>query len=593
MNLFTQPLGLFALAALPAVLILHLYRQRHRKTPVSTLFLWVDPESRDSSGITRRPLRKTPSFWLEMLAALLLALFLSGFQPFGNSEATHLVVVLDDSASMGAVDPENPESSARSRALSLLEETFERYGRRTRVTLIRSGNHPSLLAGPGAMLPEAREALARWKPESAHHAPRMALQFAREFSGGEEVLFLTDHAPSEETALGEEVRVFSLGTSLNNAALLDARRFRKEGDAREFVRCTVRSFSSLRAKRKVTIWMDGQAILERAFELGAEQETHLEFPLDLAVGTVDLELDADALLTDNSLRLYPNPDRRVKVAVGLEESAQDALRLVSLLDALEQVKTTDKVADAHLFLGHEQAPSPTWTLQLPRDPKETNGAEAFLSGFLPEKRHALMDGLTLQGVVWTRAVAFEPTGIPIVSIGDQPLLTEAAQDGAAWFQWNLLPQRSTFPHSPDWPILMSNLVAMRSVALPGPRATNLVAGQAFEFVLDGDKDLILQWDAVERPMYADGLLKVENLPPHPEYILREGEEVLTRFAVNFADPIESDLRGATEAERSPIRSAAASARQAFAASPFGRLLLLLLLAVIAADWWILSREGRA
>ncbi|MGB0951839.1 MAG: vWA domain-containing protein [Planctomycetota bacterium] len=591
MNWFAQPLGLIALAALPAVLILHLYRQRHRKTPVSTLFLWVDPESRDSSGITRRPLRKTPSFWLEMLAALLLALFLSGFQPFGNSEAAHLVVVLDDSASMGAMDPSDPEQSPRARAIAHLEETFEHHGRRTRVTLIRSGNHPRLLAGPGAMLPEARQALETWKPEAAHHAPRIALQFAREFSAGEEVLFLTDHAPNEALSLGEEVRVQSFGSSHDNAALLDARRFYRDG--REYVTCTVRSFASLRQERTVTIWMDGQAILERAFSLGADQETHLEFPLDLAVGTVELRLDEDALATDNRLRLYPNPDRRVRVAVGLEDAARDALRLTDLLNALEQVELTDRVAEAHLFLGHEAATPPTWTLQLPRDPEESSGAEAFLTGFLPEKRHPLMEGLTLQGVVWTRAVDFEPLGIPVVSIGDQAILTEASRQGAAWYQWNLLPQRSTFPQSPDWPILMSNLVAQRSIALPGPRATNLVAGQAFEFVLEGEKDLTLQWDAEERPMYADGLLKLEDLPPHPEYILREGDTILTRFAVNFADPIESDLRQAEEAERSPVRSAAATAHQAFAASPFGRLLLLLLLGVIAADWWILSREGRA
>ncbi|PCJ55154.1 MAG: hypothetical protein COA70_02570 [Planctomycetota bacterium] len=589
MNWFTNSVGLFAFAALPAVLILHLYRQRHRDYPVSAMFLWLDPESRDSSGFTRRPLQKNPSFWLEMLAALLLALCLSGFQPWGASKVVHLVVVLDDSASMSAT-PNAPALSPRDATIAYLEEQFQKLGRRTRVTLIQSGLRPQLLCGPGALLAEAREALAAWQPQSSGHDPRSALQFAREFSAGEEVQYFTDHAPTQESAVGAEVRVIALGLALENAAILGARRFRPEGVARDHVSFSVRSFAWNDQERLIRIMINQQVVTEKSFRLRAGTSVDFDFPLPASVGAVDLQLDPDGLLLDNQIRLFPNPDRIVKVSIGLEEEAVQALRLQQLIQALPHANATQEQEQANLFVGHARAPSPAWSLVLPRNPNDTEQAEAFIAGFLPEKRHALMQGLTLQGVVWTRAREFLLDGIPLLSIGDIPLLTERAQDGTATFHLNLLPQRSTLPQSPDWPILMSNLVELCRSSLEGPRTRNLVAGQAFEYVHQGRKDFVLVGANDERTLHSEKLLEVEDLPPFNDYILLDGEAELTRFTVNFADPQESDLSAAESQVFAPLAGTTVLAQQAYAESPIGRILLLLLLACLAGDWLYLGKE---
>jgi len=100
MSWFTQPWGLLGLLAVPAVVLLHLFRRRYQEHAVAALFLWEDAQRAESSGRKRQPLRRTPSFWLEVLAALLAGLLLSGFDPLAGGEAKHLVAVLDDSASM-------------------------------------------------------------------------------------------------------------------------------------------------------------------------------------------------------------------------------------------------------------------------------------------------------------------------------------------------------------------------------------------------------------------------------------------------------------------------------------------------------------
>ena len=135
---------MLGLLAVPAVVALHLFRRRFQDLPVSALFLWEDAHRSESTGRKRQPLRRTPSFWLEVAAAALAGLLLAGFDPLSGSEAKHLVAVLDDSASMA-------HAPRRQAVIDALEERFAEHGRRTRVTLVRSGVRPRLLCGPGGV----------------------------------------------------------------------------------------------------------------------------------------------------------------------------------------------------------------------------------------------------------------------------------------------------------------------------------------------------------------------------------------------------------------------------------------------------------
>src|SRR6185436_2604967 len=64
------PLGLLALVALPAVVILHLYRRRLRQRRVAGLFLFRADELMASAGRHRTRLLRSLSLLLELLAAL-------------------------------------------------------------------------------------------------------------------------------------------------------------------------------------------------------------------------------------------------------------------------------------------------------------------------------------------------------------------------------------------------------------------------------------------------------------------------------------------------------------------------------------------
>lgn len=613
MSWFTQPWGLLAFAALPAVVALHLFRRRFRDLPVSALFLWEDPQATESSGRRRQPLRRTPSFWLEMLAALLCALLLAGFDPLAGERAVHRIVVLDDTASMSA-------DGVRESVIDALEEDFAAHGRRTRVTLIRSGVRPRLLAGPAALLPDARRALAAWQPSAPAHDPAVALDLARELAPSGEILWMTDRLPEEGEELGGRVHVRAFGEARDNWAIAEARRTR--GPDGERLRVELRSFAD-RARRltlTVSARADAEAganagggadaaggvdtasgadteLAQRAVRLEAGARTRLEIPLPPGTPALRVALDGDALPLDDRATLLPPVDHTVRLASALDEATAAALGAAELIEALPDTAAAPSLAAADLVLGHAAAPAPSWSLVMPHDPDDGAQAEAYIAGFLPEKAHPLMRGITLDGVVWTRRKDFEMNGLPVLAVGEHALLTETARGAGVVFQLNLIGPRSTLQRTPDWPILLANLVALRRAALPGPRAVNLVAGEAFELRHAGTHDYT--WETLDRPgaaaapeprsMSATDVLRIEDAPSG-RHRVRADDGAAWEFAVRFQDARESELRSRASGSRAP-QEAAGLLRDRTADSALARLLLVALLLCVAGDWWVL--RGRA
>ncbi|MEO6010873.1 MAG: BatA and WFA domain-containing protein, partial [Vicinamibacteraceae bacterium] len=233
--MFTSPLGLLALLAIPAIVAIHLFRRRFPVRPVAGLFLWQIARQRPEGGgkIARLPL--TTSLMLECLAALALALILGGARLFSASERAHLVVLLDDSASMAAVDARG--ESPRDRAVQRVAFELDRLGSAGRVTLVESGERPSVLAGPAAFPPDAMRALERWTPAAPHHSPALGLRLARELAGRTgRVMVISDAAP-DAFLLGPADRDagvlwVSLGQALPNIGITAAERTLTPGEGR-------------------------------------------------------------------------------------------------------------------------------------------------------------------------------------------------------------------------------------------------------------------------------------------------------------------------------------------------------------------------
>lgn len=598
--MFLNPIGLLALLGVPAVVALHLFRRRFRRHPVSAVFLWEAREHTSLAGRRREPLRTSPSFWCELLAALLLALAIAGLRVLEAGEARHLVVVLDASASMAAETGEG--GSLRERALDEVRARLDALPRGSQVTVVTSGPRPATLVGPAAFPGEARAALEDYEPDLGRHDLAPAVGLAQQLAGGGDVLLVTDR--HEPEAWPEEVSLVAVGEPLDNLAITHATRRRElgpDGEARARVHLTVTNHGRDEARTTVTLLALGEELARRALTVGAGAREHLSFTLPADAPVVEARLPADALAVDDVAWLAPEPARTLRLATTLTgEQARflgltvrgDASPISRWLALVPDAVEARSLEEAHLVLAEGLVPGDAWVLSFERRGEERRH---LVGPFLTDRRHPLLDGVTLEGIVWTESPALELSGgAPVVSAGDTPLLVEGRDGERVLLRADLDLLRSSLHRSPDWPILLANLAEMRRRELPGPALTSLAVGETLLYRDFAPARYELRGPAGARELRALGTLVVEDPGPPGVYALARIEEdgsrtPLTELALSFADAAESDLRGLSGGERGGALSLAGVLS---GHTWIEVLLLVAVLALVLLDWWVLARAGR-
>lgn len=592
--MFSTPLGLTALLGVPLVVLLHLFQRRFRPQPVSALFLWGDLETHSPSGRTRQKLLRSPSFWLEILAALLLGLALGGPVACGSGKAEHLVVVLDSSASMAAepialASAESPGPIDQA-ARRLVRERIAKLPANSRVTLIQSGVRPSLIAGPAALPGEAKDALGDWSPGHGRHDLGPAVSLGRELAGAGSVLLVTDHF--DELRWNPTVEVVALGTPSGNLAIVRATRAQgrdSQGAKNEFVSLTVANLSPeprIANLEFTALAPDGSS--ETVFGRvpmqvpGGESRTHkLDLPPEspsIIVSLADDELSLDniaylAPLPPRTLSLFSPLDEELRLGLGLATGIEGAGPIDRLLELVPDAVAAASADEAHLTISGAAMGAPTtWslTIEAPGDEREN-----LIGPFLKDLRDPVVMGTTLEGIVWSHTKGYAPPGVPIISAGGTVLVTREERGAKRIYHLSLDPRRSTLQRSPDWPVFLSNLAEERRAHLPGPLRTTLRTGETLHFRASSSADYTLTGPGgfhrelrgnreltIEMPT-APGFYTLTRLAEQPterpatdepetpslEELARATDQVVATLGVNLSDAAESDLRAATTESR--------------------------------------------
>lgn len=600
---FANPWGLLALLALPAIAVIHLYHRRFPPLVVAGAHLWgVETEVR-SAGRRRDRLPITATLLLELTAALLLGLLLGQPRIGALGTATHLVVVLDNSASMQSHAEGQP--SLRDRAIAELDRRMAELSRGSVVTVLLTGRRPAMLAGPAVPWSEAKPLLAAWQPSAPRHEFQPAWDRAAQFAENTgRLLFLTDALPPDDAPLPKGMEVVALGRPLDNVALTAARWTfdSSQGKGRVFLR--VENFGRRDADVTVTGTAKGQTVFERTVRLDIGEGVPLESDVAGGLGqlTVTLRVAGDALPVDNVVTLIEPKARLVTVANTLPDGA--AARLTRrVLEHIPDWQPGD-VSAAHLHIGPAGELPPSrpdlWWLGVgPLDLSEAAQMAAIdLAGpYLIEKQHPLLAGITLGGVIWGGVQPLDRDVLPLISAGRYPLLSQLNGTQTTGYLLNIDLSRSNLADSPDWPVLLSNLVELRREDLPGLRRWNYRLNEEIRFRLAdaaaGTGELQLLHDGTSRPLARARLVELPPLSETGIYEIRDGGQSLGRFAVNFFDPAESTLTNLRTGHRAPI---IADPHAAFRLdSPYSWLILLGLAAILAAvllDWRVLRPEAR-
>jgi hypothetical protein len=535
------PWMLMGLAALPALAAIYWLRSRSRRVVVSSLILYAHQRRPRQGGRVLQRMQTPVTFFLELAAIALIVVAAAGPALRSSRTARSIGVVLDDSYSMQAgAEGRSPRALAEA---ALLEE----LGREDyQVHVLLAGPKPMVLGepGPSGSVPASvHRMLEHWRCTAAQANLGEAVSLARAIAGpAARVLVLTDQAPPWPLE-GSQVQWWAFGQPTGNVAFTAAVRTRSEGAAgRQRLLLEVANLSAAPEVAELRFEGTGLATVRR-LDLKANQRSQVSLELGQDVGVLRAQLGADALAIDNQVLLLPPRDQPLRVSVLLPDGLTRQA-VTKALEATGQVLLTDHRADL-VISDRPPAPGQTaWHVRI----VSSGEVQSYIGPFVIDRHHPLTEGLSLGGVIWSCGSDSAPEGTPILMVGNTVLLAvkEGLVGQPSWRQLTLAADlaASNLQNSPDWPILMANLVAWRLSEF-GPADRNVRLGTRVSLSCPqapseaGDVEWIPPGrPAVRVPVKAG---RVEFLADEVGLHTLAGSTWRSQFACNALAPQESNL----------------------------------------------------
>lgn len=470
---FANAVALWGLLSLPAVLALHLLRQRQQRYDVSSLTLWsfLEHEVR-GSRVRRIPLSLL--LLIDLLIALLLTLAWAQPQvrlPLPPDEGRQLFLLLDSSASMEARDslPSRYEQ-AKVAAIELLTA----LGPRDVATVISFGARPTVLGDTRSL--DLAELIAAVSASQAGEAASTALPAALAMAQAavrpgtpREVHIFTDAAFPEIAVAMEEASLtwHRYGNTDSNQAVFDVQALPVSDGWQVFAR--IANFGSGRVQRIVTLFADDQVVESNQLEIlpGAAVAQLWSLSGEPAAVTVQLA-GSDALPEDDSasLGLHRAAETRVGIVASDPEPLRRALSVVpgATLRLLEPDEYTPGMRfDLTIFRG---VVPPEWPagVALLVDPPAGSlafGPDVLLDTVAVPTADPLLTGIDFAGVRWgpVRELAPLPPGyVSLLQAGETPLFVRGESERGLLYLLLAELGGGNLQRHPAFPLLLASLV---------------------------------------------------------------------------------------------------------------------------------------
>ncbi len=538
MPIFALPLAFLGMLGVPAVVAIYLLRSRSRRFPVSSLMLWTDQQRAREGGLKVQKIQTPLLLLLELLAVAFLVLAATNPRIRRHERYQPLVVVLDDSYSMLAGGDDSP----RKQAAKILEEHLA-SAPAFPVYLVLAGREIQVLGEPITAVSQVAPMLKKWIPRSPTASLEEAISLARAIAAEKaRILVLTDHPPRQEFEPGP-LEWWAFGQQRPNVAIVNA--------ARTGGRCLLEVANLAPNPQRTSILirgLDDSAITKRQdLSLAGGEILRLMLKVSGGPRPLRISLPDDDLPIDNEVILLPGADKpiRVRLAVAdktIREAVKKALEATGqalLTNQRPQLVITDKAAGSAGVAPGGGAQEP-WPVRIIA---ERDGA-SFMGPFVVDYSHPLTDGLSLEGVAWGAGKSGRMPGIPVIMAGNIPLVTDTERrSGVHEIRIQLRADLSTLTESPNWPILIWNLLRYRGSTSPGLQRHNVRLGT--DVVLRtrvGAKDLrVVEPGDKLRQLALRGrtvAIRARRIGLH-EVITNKGRYA---FAANAMDRDESDLR---------------------------------------------------
>lgn len=620
------PLALLGAAIVgPLIVAMYLLKLRREERTVSSTFLWQKMVRDVEANAPWQKLRRNLLLLLQLLLMLLIVFALA--RPFLRTQGisgANLIIILDHSASMAAVDePPSRLAAAKERAIQLIDQLPDGG----RATIIAAGSTMEVPAAATSDRRELRRAIESIEIGYGGTSDLgQALTLASALAAREEdseVAIISDGNVTlpEDLRVPARVSYFPIGRSTENMAISAISLQPSAVGQTLFVQAT--NYGGNIATRRMVIYLDGAIFnaYDLTIEPGREQSFVEEIPAQVQTVEARLEGDGDALPADDrafavstlgdvrNVRVVTPGNRFLTTGLALLpglQVTQVPAGTTTFTEPLTEFPVTilDGVVPPELppgnllFIGPIRSTelfSVTGEIEFPAVRPVVGAEDPILRNVALSEVNVLRAARIVPGS-WARTVV-DSDGAPLLVVGER----NGRRIAVLAFDLHL----SDLPLQVAFPLLLSNLMSFLAPG-SGAEAAQLLPEQALALQVDPSIEEV----RVTRPdgstvssrsggvTLQDGQAIFADTNGLGVYVLEEvrGNEVVAshRYAVNLFAPNESQIapqRDLSVPQTSGARSTIARDRDG--RQEIWRWIALAALIVSLVEWFVYQRNGIA
>ncbi|RRR75022.1 MAG: VWA domain-containing protein [Candidatus Viridilinea halotolerans] len=615
-----SPLALLGAALVgPLIVAMYLLKLRREDRPVGSTFLWRQMVRDVEANAPWQKLRRNLLLLLQLLLMLLLVFALA--RPFFATQGisgSNLIIILDRSASMAAVDVlPNRLAAAQDQALRLIDQMPDGG----RATIIAAGGPLEVPAAASSDRRELRRAVEAIQLHNGGSADlSQALNLASALAAREadsEVAIISDGNITlpEDLRVPARVSYFPIGSSGENLAISAMALLPGLREQTLFVQ--VRNYGTQAAERRIDIFLDDSSFNAYNLVIDPGGEESLTFPVPSTAQVVEARLaGSDVLPADD--RAFAVSTMGSSTTVRLMSDGNRFLEVgLALLSGLEvqQVPASTTVFTAPvaqvpvtILDGVVPDPLPPGNLFFIGPPRSTSyfsvtGEIEFPSVRPVGGEEHLLRNVSLSEASVLKAARLVPASWarPLVESDSTPLLIAGEREGRRIVVLAFNLHNSDLPLLPAFPLLLANLMEYLAPGIGG-EASQLVPGQVLALQVDAQVSEIRitrpdgqvvssRNEAVQiqdnQALYADttalGVYTIEQF---------NADTLLSRrlFAVNLFAPSASYVLPQPDLRIAQISGAQSTiGQERDARQELWRWIALLALVVLVIEWLVYQR----
>lgn len=620
---FALALGLLAVP----IILLYMLRLRRREQLISSTLLWQNLVQDRSANAPWQKLRRNIFLLLQLLILAALTLALARPYILSTDPVTgHVIVLLDASASMTAVEPATGGQSRFEKAVDLVNQIADDIGGTDQMTLIIVNDSPTVAAAATndhVLLNSALEAVTPSLTGADWHAAFALANGLLQGTGDSRVMIVSDGGlPKDLPPLTGESIFVPVGEASDNLAITALGSRASAGGTELLVGAA--NYGSADSVGLLSIYLDGQLYDSRRVEIAPEEEITLSWTLPADAASVEANLspiegNADYFAADNQAWTLPASKSQTSVKL-ITDGNQFLERFFAIYPQLEVTRVNadspdsageERSHDIYIFDG-VAIPSalPAGNILIfdpqPAASQEINSQISVSEAFTNTQLIELADDPRLANVSWNdvniaQARQVQGAGLmPLIESDGGPLLLAGEIDGRriAVFPFDLA--SSDLPLRIAFPVIMANIVEWLHPGdaagidgninpgavvplIPHPRAESVRVempnGETWTHSLDGNSEPVL-FDQTMLP----GLYSVDLYGKSGE-LVQSGQ-----FAVNFTNPGESQIAPG-EAIRVGNIEVLPDNEETRGKSELWAIFLAVGLLLLAFEWWLSYHRG--